>query len=62
MVEKIKTNIDRLLLDFKLKKSSILAKYISTFFFMIETKSRIFMSGFIFSTIFQILKNKFYAF
>ena len=31
MVEKIKTDVDRLLLDLKFKKSSILAKYIGIF-------------------------------
>ena len=34
MVEKIKTDVDRLLLVTKLKKSSVLAKYIENFVFI----------------------------
>ena len=37
-LEKIKTDVDRLLLVSKLKKSSILAKYIRKFVFIIKTK------------------------
>ena len=55
MLDKIKTDVYKLLLVLKLKKSSILAKYIGTFFFIIKTKNRVFMSGFMFSTISQIL-------
>ena len=33
MVKKIKTDVDRLLLVTKLKKSSILAKYINNYFY-----------------------------
>ena len=57
MVEKIKTDADR-----KIKKSSIVAKYIGTFFFLIKTKSSLSMYILIFSTISQILKTKFDVF
>ena len=62
MLEKIKTDEDRLLLVSKLKKSSILAKYIEKFFFIIKTKSSLSTSVFIFSAISQILKTTFYVF
>ena len=38
-LDKIKTDVDRLLLVSKLTKCSILAKYIGTFFFIVKTKS-----------------------
>ena len=38
MVEKIKTDVDRLLLVLKLKKSSILSKYIGIFFSFLKAK------------------------
>ena len=47
----IKTDADRLLLVSKLKKSSILAKYIGKFLFIVKTKSRLFTSVSMFSTI-----------
>ena len=63
MEDKIKTDIDRLLLVPKLKKSSILAKYIEKFVFIVKTKSSLIsMSVSIFSTISQILKTKLYVF
>ena len=62
MLEKIKTDVDRLLFVLKFKKSSIIAKYIGTLFFIIKTKIRLFMSDFIFSTISQISETKFYIF
>ena len=62
MAEKIKTNVDRLLLVSKSEKSSILAKYIGKFFFTVKTKSSLFTSVFTFSTIPQILEAKFYVF
>ena len=61
MVEKIKSDVDRLLVVSKLKKSSILAKHIGIFF-IVATKSSLSTSLFIFSTISQILKTKFYVF
>ena len=61
MLEMIKTNVDRLLLVPKLKKSSILAKYIGECFLIVETKSSLSPSVFMFSVISQILKIKFYV-
>ena len=54
-------NVDRLLLVSKLKKSSILAKYSENLFCIVKTKSSLFTSVFIFSTISQILNRKFYV-
>ena len=62
MVEKIKKDVDRLLLVSKLKKSSILAKYVGKFAFMIKTNSSLSTSTFIFSAISQILETTFYVF
>ena len=62
MLEKIKTEVGRLLLVSRIKKSSILAKYIEIFFSIIKTKNTPSTSDFIFSNIFQILKTKFYIF
>ena len=62
MVEKIKMDVDRLLLVSKFKKSSILAKYISKFVFIIENKSSPSTSLFIFSNMSGISKTKFYIF
>ena len=61
MVEKIKTNVDRLLLVSKLKRSSFSEKSIGNFFFFMKTKN-ISMSLFIYSTISQILETIFYLF
>ena len=58
MVVKIQTDVDRLLLDSKLKKSSILTLYIGKFVFIVKTKSSLSTSVPIFSTISQILKKK----
>ena len=58
-IKKINTGVDRLLLVTKLKKSSVLAKYIGNFVFIAKTKSSLFTPVFIFTTIFQILKTKF---
>ena len=55
-------DIDRLLLVSKFKRSSILAKYIGKFFFIVKTKSSLSPFIFIIPTISQILKTKFYAF
>ena len=68
MVEKIETDVDKLLLVLPVKKnvpiSSILEKYICfakiELLFYFETKSSLFSSVFMFSTISQILKRKFY--
>ena len=60
MVEKIKMDVDRLLLFSKLKKSSVLAKYIRKFVFTVKTKNILFTSVFIFSTIPQIKKEILY--
>ena len=60
MVEKIKTEVDRLLLVSKLKNSSILGKYIGKFFSLSEKKYS--TCVFIFSHISQILETKFYVF
>ena len=57
MLEKLKTDVDRLLLVSKLKKSLILVKYIGKFVFIIKTKSSLSTSVFIFSAIFQILEK-----
>ena len=62
MVEKIKTYVNRQLLISKLKKSLILVKYIENFFLIVKTKSNLSTFVFIFSTIFQISKTKFYVF
>ena len=63
ILEKTKTDVDRLLLVSKFEKSSILAKYIGKFIFIVKTKIRVFTSVSIFSnTILQILKTKFYVF
>ena len=61
IVEKMKTDVDRLLLVSKMKKSSILGKYIRDFLFIIKTKSSLSTSVFIFVTISQILKTKCYV-
>ena len=58
MVEKIKRNVDRLLLVSKMKKSSSLTKYIGNFFFTVKTKISQSTSVFIFSTISQIIKKQ----
>ena len=55
IVKKIKTNVGRLLSISKMTKGSILAKCMEHFFFIIKTKSSLFTSVFIFSTISQIL-------
>ena len=57
MVEKVKKDLDRLLLVSKLKKSSVSVKYTVHFFWIDKTKSKI-----IISTISQIFKRKFYVF
>ena len=62
MVEKTKTNVDRLLLVYKLIKSPFLAKYMEKFVFTVKTKSSLSMSVFIFFTISQILETKFNVF
>ena len=62
MVDRIKTDVDRLLLVPKMKKMFNFTKYISKPFFSIKTKSNLSTSVFIFSTIFQILETKFYVF
>ena len=62
MIETIKTDVDRLLLVSKFKKSSIVKKYIENFFFIVKTKSSLSMSVFIFSAISQILQTAFYVF
>ena len=62
MVNKIKKDVDKLLLVSKMKKSSILVKYIENFVSVIETKISLSTSVFIFSTIYQILKTKFCVF
>ena len=59
IVEKIKTDVNRLLLISKMKKSSILEKYTEKFVFIIKTKNSPSTSVFIFSDISQILKTKF---
>ena len=38
MVEKIQTDVDRLLLVSKLKKSPVLAKYMGEFFFLVSKR------------------------
>ena len=58
----IRTDVGRLFLVFKLRKSSFLAKYIRKNFFIVETKCNLSTSVFIFSTIPQILRTKFYVF
>ena len=57
----MKTNVDRLLLVSKLKKTSILAKYIGNLFFIVKTKSSISTSIITFSAISRIMKTKFYV-
>ena len=54
IVEKLKTDVDRLHLVSKMKKSSISKNILEYFFFYYQ--------NFIFSTISQILKTKFYVF
>ena len=61
-MEKIKTDIDRLLSVSKMKKSSILVKYTEKFDYIIKAKSSPSTSVFIFSNISQILITKFYIF
>ena len=58
ILEKIKTNVDRLLLVWKLKKFNF-SEYFGNFFFIIKTKSSLSTSVFIFSTISQILETTF---
>ena len=61
MVEKMKTDVDRLLLDWTIKKC--LHRFCWNFiFFIFLTKSCLSTSGFIFSIISRILKSKFYVF
>ena len=62
MVEKMKTDVDRLLLVSKLKKSLILAKYIGKYVFTVKTKSSPSTSIFILSAISQILETNLYLF
>ena len=62
MVDKIKTDVDRLILVPKMKKKFNFTKYISKPFFVIKTKSSLSAFVFIFSAISQILETKFYAF
>ena len=57
MVDKIKTDIDRLLLVSKKKKKINFTKY-NKFVFIIKTKSSLSTSVFISSAIFQILETK----
>ena len=61
MFEKIKTNVDRLLLVLKFKKSSILAKYMR-FSFIAKTKSSLSTSVFIFFTFLKLWKQRFMYF
>ena len=58
MVVEIKTDVDKKLLILKMKKSSILAKSIGNFLFIIKTKSSPSTSVFIFSTICEIFNTK----
>ena len=62
MLEKMERGVERLLSVSKLKRSSILAKYIRIFFFINKNKSSLSTPLFIFSTIFQILVTTFYIF
>ena len=55
-------NVGRIILVLKMKKSSILAKYIGNFFFIIKLESSLSTTVFIYSTISQISKTKFYVF
>ena len=57
-----KTDVDIFIFVWKNKKSPILAKSIGKFCFINKTKNSLSMSVFNFSSIFQILKTKFYAF
>ena len=54
MVKMIKTDVDRLLLGWKIKKSSILVKSIGKIVFFIKTNISLSAFIFIFSTICQI--------
>ena len=60
MLEKIKTDVDRLLLVSKLKKISTLAKYIGKFVFIIKTKSILSKSAFILCAISE-METTFYV-
>ena len=61
MVEKIKTDIDRLFLVFTMNKHFLIYFAKVELFFNFETKSSLSTPVFISSTIFQILKRKFYV-
>ena len=59
MVEKMKTDVDRQLLVWKMQKSTILEKSIGNIFFIIKIKSRLSSSVFIITSIHQIFEIKF---
>ena len=58
MVDKIKMDVDRLLLVSKKKKKLNFTKYINKFVFIIKAKSSLSMFFFVFSDISQILETK----
>ena len=62
IVEKIKTGIDKLLQVSKMKKSSLLGKYIGKFFLLSKPKVVYLRPFFIISTISKIFKTKCYLF
>ena len=57
MVEKLKKDVNRLLLVSELIKSLILTKYIEKFVFIVKTKNSLSTSVYILVSIFQILKT-----
>ena len=62
MAEKIKTDVDRLLLVLKMQKSSVSEKFIGKFVFTVQTKRSLSTSVFIYPVIFQILTTNVYGF